>query len=186
MRERTPVEISAKALELCQQIAPASTPVFIEITAEPGCGPADCFENVRRNVAEEGGRIQYGWALWEWPGVFIEAEHHAVYEPLSGPPWRDVTPCSRKSSRRLFLPDDNATYNFQDEGFRRDNIRLALANDPLIEVFFKAARRRSAFYNDLPGMAITLHASEDKEMQKVERRVARAVAALDEKYGTNK
>ena len=184
MRERTPKEISERILELCEEIAPGSGPVFIEIAPEPGCEPADCFENVRRKIKKEGGRIQYGWALWEWPGVFIEAEHHAVYEPPSGTPWHDLTPCLRNSSRRLFLADDKATYNFSDEGIRRDNIRRALADDSLIEEFFKAARKRSAFYNGLPGMAITLHASEDKEMQKLERRVARAVEALTEKYGT--
>jgi hypothetical protein len=184
MHERTPIEISEKVVRLCHQIIRDSQPMFLEITPDPGCKAKDCFENVRRKIEKEGGRIQYGWALWEWPQVFIEAEHHAVYEPAGGPPWVDLTPCLRGSRRRLFLPDDTATYDFQDEGFRRDNVRIALSDDPDIEEFFKAGKRRSAFYNELPGVGeISISASEKRELEKIQRRLARATAALAEKYG---
>jgi hypothetical protein len=184
MYGRTPTEISEKALELCVRIVPGSRPVFLDVTPDPGCKPEDCFENVRQKVEKEGGRIQYGWALWEWSRVFIEAEHHAVYESVAGPPWLDLTPCLRGSHRRLFLPDDSATYNFNDEGFRRDNIRVALSDDPDIEELFKASKRRSAFYNQLPGVGqIHISISEARELEKIERRLARATAALAEKYG---
>jgi hypothetical protein len=184
MYERTPTEISEKTLELCDRIVPGSRPVFLDITADPACSPEDCFENVRQKVEKEGGRIQYGWALWEWPRVFIEAEHHAVYESSTGPPWLDLTPCLRASRRRLFLPDNTATYDFNDEGFRRDNIRIALSDDPDIEDLFKASKRRSSFYNQLPGVGqIELSTSESRELEKIERRLARATAVLAEKYG---
>jgi hypothetical protein len=158
--------------------------MFLDITPDSGCKPADCFENVRRKLEKEGGRIQYGWALWEWPQVFIEAEHHAVFDPGGECSWRDVTPCQQRNRRRLFLPDDSATYDFSNEGFRRENIRFALCDDPLIQTLFKAARRRSAFYNGLPGVGgISISASEDKEQLKLERAVANATAALMKKYG---
>ena len=186
MYEHTPTEISEKVLELCQQIAPGTRPQFIHITPEPGCGPADCFANVRRKVQREGGRLQYGWALWEWPKVFLEAEHHAVYEPPHGPPWRDLTPCLRGSRTRLFLPDDIATYDFENEGYLRENRRLALSDDPLIEELFTASKRQVAFLNSLPGVNInvsSLRSFEKKEYQKNERRLARATSDLAEKYG---
>ena len=116
MRAGVPKEISEKVRELCERIAPGLQPTFISINPDLGCEPADCFVNVPRKVQREGGRIQYGWSLWEWPGAFIEAEHHAVYEPLTGPPRLDITPCNRGSRRRLFLPDDSATYDFENEG----------------------------------------------------------------------
>jgi hypothetical protein len=84
MYEHTPTEISEKTLELCNRIVPGSRLLFLDITADPACNPEDCFENVRQKVEKEGGRNQYGWALWEWPRVFIEAEHHAVYESSKG------------------------------------------------------------------------------------------------------
>jgi hypothetical protein len=185
MRAGVPKEISEKVLELCLRIVPSLQPTFIAITPDLDCEPADCFANVYRKIQRKGGgRIQYGWALWEWPGAFIEAEHHAVYEPPTGPPWLDVTPCNRGSRRRLFLPDDSATYDFENEGVLRNNVRLALSDDPLIEELFKAAQKRSAFYNQLPGVGvISITAAEDQERQKIERRVARATLALAQKYG---
>ena len=174
-----------KILELCHKVAPGAQPVFIAINPDPRCDPGDCFANVRRKVLQEGGRIQYGWALWEWPGVFIEAEHHSVYEPSAGSAWHDLTPCPRGSSR-LFLPDDSATYDFESEGVRRDNVRLALSDGPLIDAFFKAGKNRTAFYNQLPGVGmLSIRKFEDKERHTIERRLARAVAALAEKYGRN-
>src|SRR5258708_27145118 len=133
MDTHTPIEVSEKILELCERITPGRRPVFLAIKPDVGCAPSDCFENVRRKVEREGGRIQYGWALWEWPKVFIEAEHHSVYESVTGPAWVDITPCAEGSRRRLFLPDDDAPYAFQDEGLRRDNIRMALSDDPDID-----------------------------------------------------
>jgi hypothetical protein len=184
MRERIPENISSAVLELCRKIATNGVPEFIAITPEPGCEPNDCFMNVKQKVDQNGGRIQFGWALWECPQVFIEAEHHAVYDPPSGPPWRDITPCNRGNSKRLFLADDTAVYDFKDEGFRRDNIRCPLSDDPLIEEFFLAAKKRNDFMNDLPGVGeIVIHASEDKALQKLERRLARAKTAIEAKYG---
>jgi len=179
----TPSEISEKILELCRGITPGTRPLYLDITPEPWCKPADCFENIRRKIERDGGTIQCGWAIWEWPRVFVEAEHHAVYSPGSGTLWIDLTPCQQGNSRRLFLPDDNATYDFEDEGFRRDNVRLALSDDPDVRNLFKTARRRSDFYNGLPGVGrIVLHASEDKELAKLERAVANAIAVLKQKY----
>jgi hypothetical protein len=122
--------------------------------------------------------------LWEWPRVFIEAEHHAVYEPAQGLAWVDITPCAEGSRQRLFLPDDNATYDFRDEQIRRDNIRMALSDDPDIDEFFKAARRRTDFYNRLPGVGmVPISRLEQREFEKLDRRVARAVDTLGAKYG---
>lgn len=185
MYECTPEEISEKTLELCRSIVPGcESPIFIDVTPEVGSEADDCFEIVRRKTQQEGGRIQYGWAIWEWPRVFIEAEHHAVYEPPSGQPWRDLTPCQRKSRQRLFLTDDSATYDFQNEGFRRDNRRIALSEDSNIDELFKAAKKRSEFYNELPGVGkIAISEWEAKKLEKIERRLARATELLAQKYG---
>lgn len=60
----------------------------------------------------------------------------------------DITPCSRGSQRRVFLVDGNATYDFQNEGFRRDNIRIALSDEHDIDDLRKAAKRRNGFITD--------------------------------------
>jgi hypothetical protein len=46
--------------------------------------PSDCSNCVPQKLTHDGGRIQYGWSIWEWPWVFLEAEHHAVYEGPNG------------------------------------------------------------------------------------------------------
>src|SRR5205814_2153199 len=92
MTVRTPESISAHVLALCREINPDAAPVYITITPGEGCAADDCFECVRQKVERDGGSIQFGWSIWEWPRVYVEAEHHAVYEPPTGPPWVDLTP----------------------------------------------------------------------------------------------
>jgi hypothetical protein len=184
MHMRVPPEITPQVRELTRsKIGPDSEPLFVEVTPEPWCKCADCFENVRRKVAKHGGSIQFGWAVWEWPGVFLEAEHHAVWAPPGDGALVDITPCEFGSTRRLFLPDDAAIYDFEHEGILRDNLRYALVDDPLVDELFKAAAKRTALKNELPGVGvIRAHPSEVKALEKLERRVARANEALVAKY----
>ncbi len=150
---RTPSSINDKILELCQPLNPDAEPAFIRITPAPDADPNDCFATVRRQVAAEGGRIQFGWTIWGWPRVFVEAEHHAVYAPPGGAPWLDLSPSAMPGiTRRLFLPDDTATYDFENEGIRRDNVRLAIADDPLVHQFFRLAEERNDILNAIPGV----------------------------------
>lgn len=87
--------------------------------------------NVREKVKLEGGSIRYGWALWQPTGAFLAAEHHAVYEPRSGPPWVDITPRSLEITRILFLPDEKAVYANK----LVDNVRLPLVDDERVHEF---------------------------------------------------
>ncbi len=87
-----------------------------------------------------GGTIRFGWSIWEWPNVYIEAEHHAVYESSEGILVDVTPPADDWTVSRTFLPDSAAVYDFENEGVRRDNHRLALTSDPLSEQFFQTAR----------------------------------------------
>jgi hypothetical protein len=69
---------------LSHQINPNVAPRYITITPEPSWALQNAFECVRRKVACSAGRIQAGWSIWVWPGVYLQAEHHAVYEPPAG------------------------------------------------------------------------------------------------------
>ncbi len=171
---RTPDTISAPVQELCRQINPHAAPIFLTIKADPGCVPNDCFDCVRRKIAREGGRIQFGWCIWEWPRVFIEAEHHAVYEPPTGPPWLDISPAAQPpATRRLFLSDDAATYAIENEDTRRDNVRRALTDDPLVQEFFRLAEERNAILNAIPGVGkVTLQGEAATRFQRNHQRAA--------------
>jgi len=145
--------MTPQILDLCRELNPAVRPAFLGIAPEPGCEPNDCFQSVQRKVMKQGGRMQFGWAIWEWPHVFIEAEHHAVYVPPEGPPWADISPSAMPDvTRRLFLPDDTATYDFENEGIRRDNVRRPLADDPLILRFLDLNHEMNSIMNTIPGV----------------------------------
>jgi len=140
---RTPASIGEAVLELAARIRLGAAPIYLRILPEADAEPLSCFENVARKVARDGGRCQFGWALWVWPGVFIEAEHHAVYAPAHGEPLRDITPSVGPAKRRLFLPDDTATCDPADPRSRRDNIRSPLSKDPLVADVFSGAQART-------------------------------------------
>ena len=57
----------------------------------PEAEEMDCFVNVEQAIAKNGGRAVYGWAIWQVPGVYIEAEFHCVWENDAGE-MLDVTP----------------------------------------------------------------------------------------------
>lgn len=140
-------------VRFCRGISSEGSPVLLPILPDEGSVPLDCFNNVRRRVARGGGRIVLGWAIWEWPGVYIEAEHHAVYQPEPAGKWIDLTPSQVPHlSTRLFLPDAAASYDFDNEGVRHDNHRKALTNDPLVQRLFESARRHSEIMNSIPGV----------------------------------
>lgn len=155
MPVRTPQSVSSHIRDLCHELNPAAQPVFVGIHPEPMCEPNDCFECVRRRIESQGGRMQVGWAIWEWPHVLIEAEHHAVYESPDDHRFVDISPpATPEITRRLFLPDDAATYDFEHEGVRRDNVRRALVEDSLVREFIQAAEERNAILNSVPGVGV--------------------------------
>lgn len=117
----TPLAASPQIVDLCAEIATGVEPEFILHEPSQDAVVRECFNNVAERVRRIGGDLVYGWAIWEWPGVFIEAEHHAVWRSPDGV-LIDITPHEYPTHGVLFLPDPLATYDFK--GFtRRDNVR---------------------------------------------------------------
>ncbi|MCO6419312.1 hypothetical protein JYK14_24580 [Siccirubricoccus sp. KC 17139] len=143
MNTTTPDKITGQVMRLCERIMPGARPVFVPVHTHPDCRPNECFLNVRAAVGFGGGRIVYGWGIWIWPGVMVEAEHHAVWELPDGT-LVDITPKIHGERRILFLRDDGATFDY--ERFRRrDNVRLALSSNPVVQEFIDAAAAMNAF-----------------------------------------
>ncbi|MBI1199937.1 MAG: hypothetical protein GC203_18920 [Phenylobacterium sp.] len=169
-------------LALCGQIRPDVRPFYLRVTPEADCEPLGCFSNVERKVGREGGRAQTGWAIWIWPRVFVEAEHHAVFAPASGAAWRDITPAGPGVRRRLFLPDDTATYDLADPRGRRDNIRLALSGDPLVAEMFAGMEARTRIWRSNPGADAADDMAEFGRLQSAELAQGYAQSRLAMKY----
>ena len=101
------------------QIAPAAdSPHVRALLAEIGAGvpvriemrddhlglygwPAD---GVRARIEIDGGAIRFGWRLWEWPGILLTAERHAVWEEPGGT-LVDIGPAVTDDAVTLFAPD---------------------------------------------------------------------------------
>lgn len=60
-----------------------------------------CYVNVESHVAKAGGRGVYGWKILEFPGLFLQAIHHAVWiSPANR--MIDVTPDIRQWKQHVF------------------------------------------------------------------------------------
>jgi hypothetical protein len=187
MMSGPPASIGPHVLEFCAGISPGAQPVYLRIRPEASCEVSECFPNVCLKVEREGGRIQYGWEISEWPRVFIEAQHHAVYEGPGGPPWLDITPAPEDDQQdtRLFLPDDTAVYDAANPGVRRDNIRKALAADSLVDEFLGLAAEMTAIMNHLPGTGmVTVEGSDAERALSNAKRRSRLRQQLAMKYTT--
>lgn len=136
MNTTTPATISKQISALCQKIDPEYKPFYIEVKPDKNSIPHECFENVNLRVQKQGGSIQYGWVIWEWPTIYIEAEFHVIWVSPSRE-FVDITPNDYGVNKILFLPDRDKTFT----GQRVDNVRISLRNDPNIIEFLKTAEQ---------------------------------------------
>ncbi|RFB88926.1 hypothetical protein B5K11_26200 [Rhizobium leguminosarum bv. trifolii] len=98
--------------------------------------------------------------------------------------WIDNTPSSLKNiTHRLFVRDDTATYDFDNEGIRRDNQRHALARDPLIQAFFDSAKEYNKAMDRLLGIGeIQVSGPVARHIQMLQMENARLTVQLAMKY----
>lgn len=99
-----PRRITPEILAVCGTLGGESPPVYLPVTPAPGAFMARCYMNVEYCL-DEGDEMRFGWLIWEMPGVFLTAEHHAVLE-RDGRLY-DVTPQVHGETRVLFLPIDD-------------------------------------------------------------------------------
>jgi len=138
----TPSRITADVRRLCRRIGQVSEPVFVEVGHPVDSRLNDCFMDVRMQVDDHGGSIQHGWTIWEWPGVFSEAEFHAVWRTPEGR-LLDVTKKKDGEDRILFAPDPYRVF----ENKRIDNIRMVIGRDPRIKELLQLHERFQRLIN---------------------------------------
>jgi len=129
----TPRRISSAIEIFSRELVEDPDLQLLPVTPAPNSQANDCFAVVERQVRQCGGSICYGWQIWEWPGVMIEAEFHAVWKDPDGN-LHDVTPKRISVQQILFLSDPVRQY----DGYQVNNFRRALRSDSSIVAFIEA------------------------------------------------
>jgi hypothetical protein len=137
MTTSTPAQIDHEVLEFCSSINPDSSPIYVKVAPKEFARPKECFYNVRTAIESFGGECAYGWIIWLWPNVFIEAEHHSVWKTPSGR-LLDITPKADGERKIVFLQANSATYDFEAD-LQLDSVRKPLVEDPDVEQWSKLA-----------------------------------------------
>ncbi|MDD4050609.1 MAG: SEC-C metal-binding domain-containing protein [candidate division Zixibacteria bacterium] len=132
----TPKTITLPIIEFCKSIDGENAPIYIPVVADPEALIMDCRDNVMRRIGQCGGAIQFGWAIWEWPKVLLEAEFHAIWQSPEGE-YIDITPKPIMVERILFLPDNIRRYDDNWDGKRYLNVRRPLTRDPIVKEYIR-------------------------------------------------
>lgn len=172
LRAVTPAEIGQTIGLLCRELSPTETPFYVDVLPNEGEPANECFHVVNRHVEKFGGSPVIGWAIWELPTVFVEAEFHAIWRSPVGD-HIDVSPKSTATKRVLFLPDRSRTYR----GYPLDNVRRAVSLASEVREFFKALEARYELLNRGERARehgqIRLSGSEAIEFDRIEQAIAR-------------
>lgn len=108
LQQTTPVELFEDLLRFCREIAPGSTPLFLEVEPPDWSRAGFCDLNVERMISLGGGRAVRGYKIWTLDKLMAEAEPHAVWEGPDGV-LHDITYNVDGETRILFVPCERLT-----------------------------------------------------------------------------
>ena len=137
MKPTAPADINNLVVRFAR-VALNGVAQWIDVDPLEGSKEGECFDNVDMAIRANGGRAIMGWIVREKPGVWLEAEHHAVWEQAAGT-WRDVTPTLGCETRLVFVRDDKAVPTHPRFGL--PTRYLAISKDPLAVSAVKKAQR---------------------------------------------
>lgn len=177
----TPAEISPKLASLCEQIVPGVTPLYVDVEPLQGAPANECFALVDAYVDRHGGERLLGWSLWEMPGLFVEAEFHAIWRSPNGS-LVDIAPKSRPTARILFLPAAGAEYKDRQV----NNVRVPVAEDTEVERYLRIFDELFEFMNrgeraELHG-EVQLRGAEAVEFEQIQGRAISAQHAIERRF----
>lgn len=128
----TPILESQSVSMISEKINSQYIPEYINVFPMKNAPIQECFDIVEKHIQINGGKRVLGWVLWELPGLFIEAEFHAIWESPTGE-LKDLTPRPSPTKRILFIRDPSMIY----DGKRVNNIRINYSNNEVINDLFK-------------------------------------------------
>lgn len=126
----TPAEIGPTLQKLIRELVPNGHPFYVNVVPQDDASQNDCFIHVPARAQQDGGVAILGWSLWEFPGLFVEAEAHTVWLQPTGD-YLDITPKRAQTARIFFLPDPTLRY----EGRQINNVRKPLIQDSFVQEY---------------------------------------------------
>jgi hypothetical protein len=93
----------------------AEGPLMLPVEADE-CGIYGwCSDGVEEKIRRAGGTIRFGWTIWEWPGLMLTAEFHAVWVDPAGQ-HHEITPKPQGETQIVFVPDSTypRAFNFDE------------------------------------------------------------------------
>lgn len=154
----TPSRITPEIQRFCGTVS-SSAPRYVSVDAPTDAKFGECHLNVARYVDQQGGDALRGWAIWEIPGMLLQAEFHSIWISPTGAEV-DVTPHEDGEDRILFLPDPQRGLEDVIAGVPVANRYGVLADSPAVRAMISAAKVQHALRTSL-GLEVT---SEEREL----------------------
>lgn len=146
-----PGEITPEVELLLDTMQVDYDPELVPVKPEEYSQPDACYDNVAEKVTRDGGKIHYGWAVWQNTHI-IEAEHYAVWETPDGD-LVDVSPNRHEAAVIMFIPDDQPINN---ELMAIPNVRVNISGSRLIDDFILLSETVDKLYG------LSIYTDEDK------------------------
>lgn len=124
--ETTPASITHVEEIFAQELG--GKPQFVPVVEDRYGLYGWCSDGVIEKIKHDGGLIRFGWTIWEWPGIFLTAEFHAVWGSPNGN-LVDITPKPQGETRILFVEDTSYSADF-DFDLRPINRRFRIPQEP--------------------------------------------------------
>ncbi len=146
-----PKEITPQVEALLDRLQVDYDPELIPVQPEAYSQPDACYDNVAEKVKRDGGKLHYGWAVWQSKHI-IEAEHYAVWEHANGD-LVDVSPNRLEATTIMFIPDDQPINN---DLMAIPNVRVNISGSKLIDDFILLSETVDKIYG------LSIYTDEDK------------------------
>lgn len=123
--ETTPKKVTSRIKKFLKRAELYQKPTFLYLhKCDADYAPNFCLDNCKEEVSKNGGKMIFGWVIWEKRRKgFIEAEFHAVVERNGK--LLDITPRVDREERILFVRDPHRVATLENGIWKSwENIRL--------------------------------------------------------------
>lgn len=137
----SPKEENQFVKKLLEKINSEFEPEQVPVKTEKYSEQLNCFGNVAKKIELDGGKVHYGWAIYQ-TNILCEAERHAVWEN-ENEELIDITPREIDFDQIMFVSDND----FEYQGQIIDNYRVNITKNKVVDHFIKVCETLSKFYS---------------------------------------